>query len=164
MDWRRALWFGLAGSLFVGYALLHTGLLPVPADFDDRRELRVTDCEGTELGHLDVGVADSFAEQYVGLSRTESLAAEEGLLFVHDEDGEQAIGMRNMDLPLDVLFVSGDGEITSIETLDAPDSLLSYYVTYETTSGQGRYVVEANAGWSEANGVAAGDCVRGLSG
>ncbi|WP_135827854.1 DUF192 domain-containing protein [Halorussus halobius] len=162
MDWRRALWFGLAGSLLVGYVLLHTGLLPVPTGVDDRRGLRVTDCEETVRGRLDVAVAESFAQQYVGLSRTESLADEEGMLFVHDEDGERGIGMRNMDFPLDVLFVSADGEITSVETLDAPDSPLSYYVTYGTTSGQGRYVVEANAGWSEARGVSAGDCVRGL--
>jgi len=164
MDRRRAVWFALGGSLVVGYVLLHAGLLPLPAEFDDERELRVTDCAGTEKGQLSVGVADSFSERYVGLSRTESLAEGEGLLFVYDEVGSKGIAMRNMDFALDVLFVSGDGEITSVETLDAPDSLLSYYLLYDSTSGNGRYVVETNAGWSEANGVSASDCFRGISG
>jgi len=164
MDKRRAFWFGVGTLLVGGYVLFYTGLLPVPAETDDRRSLRVTDCAGTEKAHLDAAVADSFAERYVGLSRTESLAPGEGLLLAYDENGSKGIAMRNMDFPLDVVFVSADGEITGIETLDAPDSPVSYYLLYESTEGTGRYVVEANAGWSETHGVSAGDCVRGLSG
>lgn len=162
MDRRRALWFGVGTLLLGGYVLFHAGLLPLPADVDAERDLRITDCEGTEKGRLSVGVADTFAERYVGLSRTASLADGEGLLLAYDEGGTKSVAMRNMDFALDVLFVSVEGEITAIETLDAPDSVLSYYLLYETTAGTGRYVVETNAGWSEANGVSVGDCVRGL--
>lgn len=165
MNWQRvpSLVLGGAGALLVvAVVLAHTGLLPVTADFSDDRELRVTDCSGTEKGRLTVGVAETFAEQYVGLSRTGSLDADEGLLFVYDEGGSKSIAMRNMDFALDVLFVSAEGEITRVETLDAPDSPVSYYLTYESTSGSGRFVVETNAGWSDAHGVSAGDCVRGL--
>lgn len=165
MNWRRvpSLVLGGAGALLVlGVVLAHAGLLPVTADFGDERDLRVTDCAGTEKGQLTVSVAETFSERYVGLSRTGSLGADEGLLFVYDEAGSKSIAMRNMDFALDVLFVSADGEITRIETLDAPDSLFAYYLTYESTSGPGRFVVEANAGWSDAHGASAGDCVRGL--
>jgi uncharacterized membrane protein (UPF0127 family) len=165
MDWTRApsvVLMGAGALLVVGLALTHAGLLPVSADFGDERELRVTDCAGTETGQLTVDVAESFSERYVGLSRTESLAADEGLLFVYDEGGSKSIAMRNMDFALDVVFVSATGEITRIETLDAPDSLLAYYLTYDSTSGPGRFVVETTAGWTDAHGASAGDCVRGL--
>lgn len=165
MDWTRvpsAVLMGTGALLVVGLILAHTGLIPVTADFGDERELRVTDCSGAEKGQLTVGVAETFSERYVGLSRTESLAAGEGLLFVYDEAGSKRIAMRNVDFALDVLFVAADGEITRVETLDAPDSPVEYYLTYDSTSGPGQFVVETNAGWSDAHGASAGDCVRGL--
>ncbi|WP_128477436.1 DUF192 domain-containing protein [Halorussus pelagicus] len=163
MDNRRAFWFGVGTLLVGGYVLFHAGLLPVPAGTDDRRSLRVTDCAGTEKVHLNAAVADSFAERYVGLSRTESLAPGEGLLLAYDENGSKGIAMRNMDFPLGVVFVSVDGEVTGIKTLDAADSPLSYHLLYETMSESGRYVVETNAGWAAERGVSVGDCVRWLS-
>lgn len=165
MDWTRLpsiLLMGAGGLLVVGLVLAHTGLLPVTADFGDERDLRVTDCAGTEKGRLTVEVADSFSDRYVGLSRTGSLDAGEGLLFVYDEAGTKSIGMRNMDFPIDVLFASADGELTRVETLDAPDSPIAYYLTYDSVSAPARFVVETTAGWSETHGASAGDCVRGL--
>ncbi|WP_162224506.1 DUF192 domain-containing protein [Halorussus amylolyticus] len=153
----------VAGVVVVAAVVLfHTGLLPVGGEVAPDREIRVTDCEGTEKGHLEVGVAETFTERYVGLSRTGSLAPDEGLVLAYDEAGSKGIAMRNMNFALDVVFVSSDGEITKIETLDAPESAISYYLTYDSTSGPGRFVVETNAGWAEANGVSPGDCVRGL--
>jgi uncharacterized membrane protein (UPF0127 family) len=165
MDWTRVpsvVLMSAGALLVVGFVLAHAGLFPLTADFGDERDLRVTDCSGTEKGQLTVGVAETFSERYVGLSRTESLAEGEGLLFVYDEEGSKNIGMRNMDFALDVLFVSPAGEITRIQTLDAPDSPIEYYLTYHSTSGPGRFVVETTAGWSDAHGASAGDCVRGL--
>lgn len=146
----------------IAIVLAQTGFLPVRAEFPDERELRVTDCAGTTEGRLDVAVAETFAQKYVGLSRTDSLDAGDGMLFVYDEGGSKTIVMRNMNFALDVLFVSGDGEITKVATLDAPDSLLSYYLLYDSTAGPGQFVVETTAGWSDANDVSTGDCVRGL--
>lgn len=163
MDKRRALLFTIGGSLILGVFLMQTGFLPVFAEFEEEQKLSVTDCAGTEKGQLNVAVAETFSERYVGLSRTDSLAENEGLVLAYDEAGEKEIAMRNMDFGLDIMFVSGDGEITSIETLDAPESVLSYYLLYDQTAGTGQFVIETSAGWSEARGVSAGDCVGGLS-
>ena len=151
-----------AGLAVLALFTLHTGLAPVPTGEYQEQQLRVTDCAGTERGAVTVAVADSFEQRYVGLSRTESLATDEGLVLVFEDDGPHRIGMRNMDFDLDVLFVSADGEITRIETLEAPDSVLESSLLYESTSGHGRYVLEVQAGWSEERGVGAGDCVVGL--
>ncbi|USZ69262.1 DUF192 domain-containing protein [Halorussus salilacus] len=149
-------------AVVAGVVLFHTGLLPVGGAVDPDRGLGVTDCDDTEKGSLTVGVAETFTERYVGLSRTDSLGTGEGLVLAYDEPGSKGIAMRNMDFALDVLFVSEDGEITRIETLDAPDSAVEYYLTYESASGPGRFVVETNAGWADERGISPGDCVRGL--
>lgn len=140
----------------------HAGFLPVSPGEYEQRTLGVTDCDGTEYGTLAADIAASSAQQYVGLSRTDSLGTDEGMLFVYDNEGSREIAMRNMDFGLDVVYVGGDGRITEIATLDAPDSALEYYLTYDSTTGVGQYVLEVESGWSETNGVSAGDCVTGL--
>jgi uncharacterized membrane protein (UPF0127 family) len=141
---------------------LQTGLIPIRAAEFDRTTLTVTEPSGTEKGTLSVGIAESLTQQIIGLSRTESLDPDGGLLFPHDEQGGQRVEMRNLDFGLDVLFVDADGEITGIRTLDAPDSPIEYYLTYDSASGVGQYVVEANAGWCAEHGVTPGDRVTGI--
>ena len=162
---RRYAVLGVVGVLALVLFLLllfHTGLFPVTGGDYEQRTLEVTDCAGTERGVLTVDIAESFGQQYVGLSRTGSLAADRGMLFTYGEVGEREIVMRNMDFALDVLYIGADGEITEIETLDAPRGPVEYYLTYGSTTGTGQYVLEVNAGWSETHGVSAGDCVTGL--
>lgn len=162
---RRYAMLGLAGVLVLGLLILlsyHTGLVPVtPGDYE-QRTLGVTDCAGTDRGTLTVAVADSFDERYVGLSRTGSLPPDEGMVFAYGGESSREIAMRNMDFGLDVIYVGSDGEITEITTLDAPGGPVEYYLTYDSTTGVGQYVIEANAGWSEDHGVSTGDCVTGL--
>lgn len=152
----------IIGLLVLFGLAVQTGSLPVPTGELDERALRFTDCAGTEKGELTVGVAETSTQQYVGLSRTESLAPNEGLLFPFDEAGTHRIEMRRMEFGLDIIFVTATGEITQIDTLDAPDSRLEYYLFAESTAGDGRFVIETHAGWSDDHGVTAGDCVAGL--
>jgi uncharacterized membrane protein (UPF0127 family) len=140
----------------------HAGFLPVSPGEYEQRTLAVTDCDGSERDTLTVDLAVSSAQQYVGLSRTDALAADEGMLFVYDDESSREIVMRNMDFGLDVVYIGGDGTITDITTLDAPDSALEQYLTYDSTTGVGQYILEVESGWSEAHGVSAGDCVTGL--
>lgn len=149
----------MTGGLLIG---IHLGLVPLATVDVGGEDIRVTDCEGTERGTLDVGVATSTREQYVGLSRTESLGQDEGVLFVFDEETEHQVGMRGMDFGIDVLFVADNGTVSSLASLQAPASRLEAYVFYERTIGEGRYVIETNHGWSEAHGVREGDCVTDL--
>lgn len=150
-------------GLFVMFLVLaQTGLLPVTAGDFDERELRVTDCTGVEKGRLTVGVAETFGQRYVGLSRTASIGSHEGLLFPYDEEASHRIEMRNMNFGLDIVYVGADGAITAIKTLDAPDSTLEYYLLYDSTFDTGKYVIEVRSGWSVEHDVSTGDCVLAL--
>lgn len=162
---RRYVTLAVAGVLvFVFLVLLatHTGFLPVSPGEYDQRTLGVTDCSGTEQGTLTVDVADSFSQRYVGLSRTDSLGADEGMLFAYGSEDTRDIGMRNMDFGLDVLYIGSNGTVRTVETLDAPSGPVEYYLTYDSTAGTGQYILEVPAGWSTEHGVSRGDCVTGL--
>jgi uncharacterized membrane protein (UPF0127 family) len=146
----------------LGLVVFQLGVLPVPAGDTTETQLRVTDCAGAEKATVSADVADSWASQYVGLSRTDSLGQNEGLLFAFDDEQSRTIEMRTMNFGLDVVFIGANGTIQSIETLAAPDSPLEYYLLHDSTTGRGQYVLEVNAGWSASHGVTPGDCVRGL--
>lgn len=168
MNWKRTLKYiaigiaSLVGLLVVVALMAQTGCFPVFAGEFDHRTLTVTDCEGGEKGQLTLGVVDSFSESYVGLSRHDSLEPDHGLLFAYDKQASHRIEMRNMDFALDVIFVHDDARIGTIETLPAPESLLEFYLTYNSTFAPSKYIIETHAGWSDERGISAGDCVEGL--
>lgn len=168
MNRKRARRYGLfavvavVGILVLYLVVSHAGLLPVSTGSYEQRTLTVTDCAGDERATVTADVAASSAQQYVGLSRTDSLAPDEGMLFPYDEAAPREFEMRNMAFGLDIVYIGSNGEITEITTMDAPDGPLEYYLTYDSTTGVGQYVLEVVSGWSEANGVSSGDCVTGL--
>jgi len=106
---------------------------------------------GESLATVEARVADGLAKQYVGLSETDALADDEGMLFVHDRTDEHAYVMRGMSFGLDIVFVAPNGTVTEIREA-GPDSR-----PYTRYRGTGRYVLEVPRGWSERNGVEPGD-------
>jgi uncharacterized membrane protein (UPF0127 family) len=111
------------------------------------------DCE--TLGSVTAAIADTGDLRYTGLSDTESLPDDRGMLFVFDEEQDLAFVMREMDFPIDIVYADGDGVITSIHHAEAPGSdedgeNLRY-------PGRGQYVLEVNRDWTTERGVEAGD-------
>ncbi|MCU4719131.1 DUF192 domain-containing protein [Halapricum hydrolyticum] len=165
MDWPdrdRLVTFVIVGLvvLAVGVWALHPtgplGGLLHPLDYEETT-IALTDENGTELATVDVRVADSEREHYVGLSETDSLADGEGMLFVFSESQHREFVMRGMDFPLDIVFAAPDGTITTIHHAPVPeqtpgDDLRRY-------SGTGKYVLEVPRGFTNATGVEVGDCL-----
>ncbi len=113
-----------------------------------------TSPDGEGLGEVDAMVADSPAERYTGLSDTASLPEDGGMVFVYDAAGERTYVMRDMDFPLDIVFVDADGTITQIHHAPVEnDSDLTRY------SGRAKWVVEVNRGWTTEHDVSVGDTV-----
>ncbi|GGK56055.1 DUF192 domain-containing protein [Haloarcula sebkhae] len=110
------------------------------------------------LGTVEVRIAQTFNQRYVGLSETESLGPDEGMLFVHDEAGQHTYVMRNMSFPLDIIFIDANGTITTIHHAPLPPegTTGSDLTGYE---GRGKYVLEVNRGWTNRTGVEVGDRV-----
>ena len=112
----------------------------------------VYDENGTFLSTVDVRIAADRVQQYVGLSETDSLDVDSGMLFVHDDEDDRSYVMRGMSFDLDIIFVSGDGQITTIHHASADSD--------DEFSGRGTYVLEVERGWANETGVDTGDVVR----
>lgn len=138
----------LAGLVLVGAGIAITEFRDGTAD--DRTRVTVVDENGVELATVEVRVAESFNERYTGLSDTESLGANEGMLFVHDTEGRYTYVMRDMAFPIDIVFIDADQRITVIYYAEIEDRPLTEY------TGRGKWVLEVPYRWTERHGIEPG--------
>lgn len=144
----------LAVVLIVVAAVVFVYVLGLPGD--EQTTVTFVDQNGTELATADVTVADSLSERYTGLSDTESLGPNEGMLFVHPVEGEHTYVMRNMSFPIDIVFVAANGQITTVHHAELPEE----GEDLEPYRGHGKYVVELPYRFTDRHGVDVGDTVR----
>ena len=149
----RRRFVAVVGLLVVGVALVAVATTPsVLIVGYDTTTVEAIDGETDEsLATVDARLADDTLKRYVGLSSTDELADDEGMLFVHDDADEYAYVMRNMAFPIDILFVASDGTVTEIHEAEPESRPLTEY------RGTGQYVLEVPRGWSDRNGVEPGD-------
>lgn len=151
-----------AGSLLVaavvagGLLVLYMSAPPLPlletGDYD-QTTVTIQSANGTELGGVDVRIADTPTKRQIGLSRTDRLENGSGMLFVHENSGSKSYVMRNMSFGIDIVFIDSEGTITEIHSARPPPDDDAPY------TGQGRYVLEVPRGWTAETGLESGDTV-----
>jgi uncharacterized membrane protein (UPF0127 family) len=152
--------FAVVAALVVGAVVVASNPGLLPTGEYDRTTVTAVDAEsGEELATVRVRVADTQSKRYTGLSDTESLGANEGMLFVHDTEDEYAYVMREMAFPLDIVFVDANGTVTRIHHAELPPegtsgSDLTRY------PGQGKYILEVPYGYTDEHGIEVGDRLR----
>lgn len=102
-----------------------------------------------------VEVARTTEEQARGLMFRETLPPNEGMIFPFPSPRLASFWMKNTFIPLDIIFIRGDGTITNIAENTTPQSLDPVTSTEPVTA-----VLELAAGRTRALGIAAGDKVR----
>ena len=101
-------------------------------------------------------VADTPAKQEHGLMFVKNLPENEGMIFVFDQDQEQAFWMKNTLINLDMVFVNSKKTVTSVAAevphsyTYTPDEEVAYAVGY------GQYVVELAAQTAAKHNVVPG--------
>ncbi len=101
-------------------------------------------------------VADELAEWRLGLSGTEKLDDLEVLLFVFDRNDYHGIWMKDMLIPIDVVWVDENLKIIHIEENVRPES---YPAVFEPPQ-PARFVIEGNAFFARSIGARVGDSVQ----
>jgi uncharacterized membrane protein (UPF0127 family) len=101
-----------------------------------------------------VEVADTPDTQTRGLMYRTHLARDGGMIFLFDREQNQSFWMKNTPLPLDLIFISRDGRIAGIHANAVPFSLEPIAI-----GAPSRAVLEVNAGFAAAHGLARGDPV-----
>ena len=107
------------------------------------------------IHNIQAEVARSAAEREIGLMFRTALGANDGMLFVFEQLGQQCFWMKNTLLPLSVAFVADDGSIVNIDTMK-PQTLDSH-----CSDKPVRFVLEMNEGWFAKRGIKAGSKLRG---
>jgi uncharacterized membrane protein (UPF0127 family) len=153
--------FAVAGAVvFPGAEATPPGLKSsVIADEPPTHRLFFENQRGQTLWVYDVWVADTGPERYKGLSGTETLPADTGLLFVYDQEAaDRAIVMREMHYPIDVVFIDGSGTVTTVRSATTepgvPDDELTHY------TGRARWILEVPHGTAERHAIVSGTSVR----
>lgn len=134
---------------------------PTARTFDDgyeRAGVIVRDENGTRLGRLRVALAETYRQKYTGLSETERLPPDRGMLFVYDEPGNHTYVMRGMSFGIDIVYVDADGTITRIH--HAPEPPPGTDGESFRYPGYGQYVLEVNLNWTTRHGVTVGDRIE----
>lgn len=93
---------------------------------------------------FDIYLALSREQQVRGLMRVRDLPSSTGMLFVYPTEDYHSMWMKNTFLPLDILFATSDGRVTSIAKNTEPQSLKSIRSTEPVM-----FVLELNAGTSD---------------
>jgi uncharacterized membrane protein (UPF0127 family) len=115
---------------------------------------------GGQTYHFDVEVAKTATEQERGLMFRKSMPADAGMVFPYERDTTTSFWMKNCYIPLDMLFVAGDGHISHI----APDAQPLFDrqpgpQDFIPSGGPIRLVVELNGGTAAHLAIHVGDRV-----
>jgi uncharacterized membrane protein (UPF0127 family) len=92
-----------------------------------------------------VEIADDGQERARGLMFREEMAADHGMLFIHEEQMPLAYWMKNTKLPLDILYFDDARKLVS-QQRDVPPCSLGDRCPPYPSDAPARYVLELNAG------------------
>jgi hypothetical protein len=122
--------------------------------------VEVVSPEGELLGSVTAAVADTNSTRYLGLSDTDCLPPDRGMLFVYQEPQPLTFVMRDMDFGIDIVHIDENGVITSIQHADPPGEGESGEEPKHQYPGTGQFVLEVNYDWTTEHGVETGDVVE----
>jgi uncharacterized membrane protein (UPF0127 family) len=106
------------------------------------------------IGHqtYHVRVATTLSAQARGLSGEYNMPSDEGMLFIFHQLGPQCMWMKDMQLPLDMLWLDRDKTVVHVERDVTPDSYPQNFCSPKPA----QFVVELNAGEINRSGVSVG--------
>ncbi len=105
-------------------------------------------------------VADTPEKQEKGLMFVKKLPENEGMLFVFEQEEDQAFWMKNTLIDLDMVFIGADKRVTSVAEqvphsyTYTPDDEVAYALGY------GQYVLELAAKTAARHGVREGEQIQ----
>ncbi len=100
---------------------------------------------------FDVFIAESDTQKLRGLMFVRELPQQTGMLFIYRGTAVHSMWMKNTYIPLDILFIRGNGSVSSVARNTEPLSLRSISSTEAVN-----YVLELNAGVTERLSIDAG--------
>lgn len=106
-------------------------------------------------------IANTNDKKREGLSKRESLSISEGMLFTYDKSAIYTFWMKDVEFPIDIIWISSNKKIVDIAQNAQPepdkdDDELKRY----RPRGDAQFILEINAGLSSAHNLRIGDPVN----
>lgn len=121
---------------------------------DDRDQYVEIEIPSGIVVRIDVEVARSDAQKSRGLSGRSFLGDYEGMFFVYDSEISSAFWMKDMVLPLDIIFIDSTNKIVDIKEKQQPCE--GNYCPSIYSSEKFMYVLEVNSGFCQENSIEEG--------
>jgi len=99
-------------------------------------------------------VAKSISQKSAGLSKRTKLCSNCGMIFIFAKEGFQPFWMKDTFIPLDMIWINSNGQVTDIITNNVTNSTKILQNTQPA-----RYVIELNAGDSKKINLKTGDTI-----
>ncbi|MEA3272096.1 MAG: DUF192 domain-containing protein [Patescibacteria group bacterium] len=103
---------------------------------------------------IKVELADTILKRKNGLSNRDNLKGNTGMLFVFNRSGKYGFWMKDMNFPIDIIWIQ-NGKIIDVTPNVPPDDQKAIYFSREEVN----FVLEISAGFAEENGVKIGESV-----
>jgi uncharacterized membrane protein (UPF0127 family) len=127
--------------------------IATPARSDNQLSFGKTILVGEKAIH--VAVASNVIDRSQGLSGTDALPPDEGMLFIFNEETVQTFWMKDMNYPLDIIWIGADKKVAGAsENLDP-----STYPETFSSNVPVQYVLEVPAGFVKMNKIVTGTVV-----
>lgn len=106
--------------------------------------------------NIKVDLAENDRTRERGLSGRQSLGKNEGMLFVFDRPDKHRFWMKDMNFPIDMIWIDENMKVVYIKKDSRPESYPETYGPDEPA----KYVLEVLSGFSEKNNLKVGDEVE----
>ncbi len=128
----------------------------VEIKFKKEGELNLLKASNDSLvAKLDIEIADDDYQTQTGLMYRDNMAANHGMLFIFENTDYRSFYMKNTKIPLDIIYISDNKTIVSIQKNAKPLDETSL-----PSEGPAKYVLEVNAGLSDQWGLEQGDKIE----
>lgn len=129
---------------------------PAQASFSrtlDRQSCLCANASFANGARIDLFIPLTAGAKTMGLSGTRALAESQGMLFTHERDDFWGIWMKEMNYPIDILWLDTSRQVVHIETGVDPSTFPQVF----TPPVPARYVLEVAAGVVKKNNVQISD-------
>jgi uncharacterized membrane protein (UPF0127 family) len=109
---------------------------------------------------LDVYVADTERKREVGLAAFDSIAEDEGMIFLFDSSDIHTFWMKDMKFNIDIIWINGEDIVDITKNIPVQNAMSdNELVKYQPATAANR-VLEVNSGWADRNNIKVGDKVK----
>lgn len=107
---------------------------------------------------LNVEISADVLSRTMGLSNREILCENCGMIFLFGKQGKYPFWMKDMNFPLDIIYIQKDKIVEIFENVQVFDDVKEFTEVFPDQNAD--KVLELNAGWCKAHNVQIGDILE----